>query len=175
MAKLDDIDSIKALIEIYNAENALSDVFHWNSVLAKKFDPEGTFYTGICYEFGYGVAPNASEALYYYKKALDRGYHEAYSRLGDIYLNGELGERIDEQRAFDLYFRGALIDDPYSCYCLAFCYDYYKGTTPNPSQAIYYYEKFLRFKNLDERFEKTIDEASDRLHYLKALQGINGD
>lgn len=174
-AKLDDIDSIKCLINIYKKENNLVDMFYWYTVLAQKNDPEGTFMTGICYEFGYGVTKNIDEALKYYRKAKNLEYPEAFSRIGDIYINGEFGEIKNEQVAFDLFKDGTKLNDPYSIYSLAFCYDYGKGTIISHSSAIYYYRKFLEFKNLDEVFNKIIDTAKDRLRYLEALQCLIED
>lgn len=57
--------------------------------LANNSHPESQFYLGMIYDMGMGVAANASIAVYWYKKAAEKGYHHAQHNLAVAYANGE--------------------------------------------------------------------------------------
>ena len=43
---------------------------------------------GMCYEFGWGVAKSIPTAMYWYKKAGDKGYQKAVDNYKQLYNQG---------------------------------------------------------------------------------------
>gem|GEM_PF-6071454 len=74
--------------------------------LAEAGDGEAQFYLGSMYEGGLGVAPNASLALDWFRKAAENDVVQAEYHLGLLYEIGETVER-DYARAIEWYRRAA--------------------------------------------------------------------
>lgn len=67
--------------------------FFWFMQAAKHYQLDAIFNVAYCYEHGYGVAQDVSEALLYYKQASLLGDGEAKWRLAELY------EGIDTEQA----------------------------------------------------------------------------
>lgn len=67
-------------------------------------------YIGLCFENGYGVAPDAQLAAHWYQAASLRGDVTATYLLGTLYEKGK-GVPQDIQKAMDLYLQSAYRSD----------------------------------------------------------------
>ncbi|MBQ0074997.1 MAG: sel1 repeat family protein [Prevotella sp.] len=63
---------------------------------------------GLLYMEGIGVEQNGEQAIYWLKKAGDKGFNEAYHNLGMIYKNGKCGKKQNFELAYEAFLKGAL-------------------------------------------------------------------
>lgn len=68
-------------------------LFDHYKALADQNDVDAQFYTGTCYDLGYGVEKNNELEFHYYKLAADNGSSTAQYNVGVCYRNGEGVER----------------------------------------------------------------------------------
>ena len=89
---------IAEIAEIAENEKKAFDLFEKSSLLGNK---TAMMYLGHCYKGGYGVLPDASQALEWYSQSAAQGYNEAQYYLGECYYNGDGVEKdIDKALAW---------------------------------------------------------------------------
>ncbi|EPY52680.1 chitin synthase regulatory factor Chr3 [Schizosaccharomyces cryophilus OY26] len=69
--------------------------FELYSLSSKKGHPLGTYRTAVCLQTGIGVKPDARKSVLLYRKAAEMDIVEAMFRVGLIYLNGLLSQKVD--------------------------------------------------------------------------------
>lgn len=77
---------------------------------------------GIAREKGIGMRPNLRSAMKRYEEAYKMKVYEACSYLAEMYLNGNSGVEIDENKALSILEEGCKLKDPRSYYVLAKIY-----------------------------------------------------
>jgi len=87
--------------------------------------PHGLYNLGRCYQNGIGIVQDKTKAYYLYKRAAIAGYYDAYSVIGSMFENGDLGSE-DIDQAISEYQKGAEKDVKFSISSLGYCY-YMKG------------------------------------------------
>lgn len=89
---------------------------------------------------GWGMSPNAGEALYWLHAAAQQGYPAAIFDLGILYLEG-CGVRRDMAEAFRYFEKGGLAGDSASQVNLGYLYDQGLGVAQNRSEAAKWYRQ----------------------------------
>ncbi len=87
-----------------------------------------------CYEYGNGVATNATEAVKWYQKAAEQNYKVAQVLLGFCYQNGD-GVATNNVEAIKWFRKAAELGHPTGQYMLGYCYQYGKGVATNYVEA----------------------------------------
>ncbi|MGB1308234.1 MAG: hypothetical protein ACPG6B_04945 [Oceanihabitans sp.] len=87
---------------------------------------------------------NYSDALYWYRKAADRGYSKSQHSIGYIYENGLGSIAEDDKIAFSWFEKAANQDNAASQNYLAYMYRYGYGTAKDNLSALYWYGKAAR-------------------------------
>ncbi|MDO6712623.1 hypothetical protein Q4567_17955 [Aliiglaciecola sp. 2_MG-2023] len=84
--------------------------FYWYQQAAEQGDPNALYNVALAYRFARGVSRDLSQAIEYFQKSMDAGFHLAGCRLGDLYADEV------EIRNYDLatQFYKQVIDDPES-------------------------------------------------------------
>lgn len=106
-------------------------------------------YIGLCFDNGYGVAPDAQLAAHWYQAASLRGDVTATYLLGTLYEKGK-GVPQDIQKAMDLYLQSAYRSDHVSApsqLALGRLYEKGEGTARNLSKARYWYARASKSGN----------------------------
>ena len=80
---------------------------YWYEEAAKLGDAEAQYKTATAYFQGIGVIPAYEPAVKWYKKAADQGLAEAQNDLALCYENGLGVEKIDPNKALELYQKAA--------------------------------------------------------------------
>jgi len=93
------------------------------------------------------------KAKYWYDKAIEAGIKEAYNNLGVLYLEG-LGVKKDEKKAFELFTKGAQLDDGAAKLNAAILYAWGKTVT---------HDKMKAYENLKQALQDGKSEASEYL------------
>ena len=101
---------------------------------------EAQYNLGVCYENGYGVTKDLTQAVYWYKKAAGQGLATAQFNLGVCYTKGEEVEQDDTQAAY-WYKKAAEQGYADAQYFLGLCYHGGDGVEKNETQAVYWYKK----------------------------------
>ena len=99
---------------------------------------------GFCYDHGIGVKKSRRWALYWYKKAADRGVTAAMNNLANIYLFSEKKYR-NIQLGLLYAFMAADYDDEQAQNHLGLCYEYGIGVQKDYEKAYQYFS--LAVKN----------------------------
>lgn len=111
------------------------DAFSNFEKAAKKELPLAMCFLGICYEEGYGVAPDIMKANEYYDMAAQAGSAMAYYKLGLCYLEGK-GREKNLVAAANSFEYAANEGDRYSQLLLATCYFYGTGVKKNEKKGL---------------------------------------
>ena len=112
-------------------------------LLAKKAahgDHEAMFSLGCYYEHGVGVAKDATQAVIWYRHAVDAGHTEALYSLAYCYQRGE-GVAKDAYQAVTWYRRAADAGHTKALYNLAVCYQRGEGVAKDATQAVTWYRR----------------------------------
>lgn len=88
-----------------------------------------------CFENGWGVDEDFTQALSWYKKAADQEQKAAFNSLGNLYRTGK-GVKHDDKEAFNWYMRGAEAQDAQAMLNLGNCYYFGMGTEKNLDEAV---------------------------------------
>lgn len=91
---------------------------------------------GLCYQFGYGVATNMSEAVKCYRKGAEDGDVKSMYPLGCCYLDGN-GVSMDFTEALKWFHKGGELGD---AQCLCFLGHYYHHAK-NDAEAVKWIRK----------------------------------
>ena len=98
------------------------------------------FMTGVCYDFGKGVAVDHAEAVKWYLKAAQQGHTGARYNLGYSYENGE-GVAKDLSEAFKWYKQAAEQGHAKAQYAVGESYYYGDGVGRDYAEAVKWYQK----------------------------------
>jgi TPR repeat protein len=88
---------------------------------AEKGDVKAQNSLGLCYNTGYGVKQNNTEAVKWYRKAAEQNDATAQYNMGICYYDGE-GVEKDYVEAVKWFRKGAEQNDAEAQYSLGFCY-----------------------------------------------------
>lgn len=123
-AQKDSIDS--AVYELgYIFENELKDhkkAFEFYYEAAGKGDVKGLFAVARAFELGLGVTIDTGRAIYLYEAAAKEGYSDAWTNLGNIFIQGADGVPVNFSKAQGYLERGAESGNPKSQHNLALFY-----------------------------------------------------
>ena len=95
---------------------------------------------GWCYEKGYGVKQDHTEAVKWYRKAAEQGDAQAQFNLGWCYDNG-YGVKQDYAEAVKWYRKAAEQGDADAQYNLGLCYAEGKGVKQDHTEAVKWFRK----------------------------------
>ena len=99
---------------------------------------------GNCFEQGLGVEKSAQNALYYYKRAFDKGYSCAQIRLAEAHLKGQLGIEKSPETAFNYYHLAAAQGSSYALNMIAQFYEKGEGVEQSLEKAFEYYQSAVQ-------------------------------
>lgn len=116
-------------------ENALAQ--------AQQGDTESQFFTGFCLLLGEGVAPDSSQAAYWFALAMEQGHSKAAGCLGHMYLSGQ-GVPQDSEAAAECFRRGADGGDPGSQFQLGELYYFGDGVEQDYEKAVHWHDLAAR-------------------------------
>lgn len=77
-----------ARVQLYEDDGDLSEAFGLFKKAAEQNNPEGLYYTGYCYLYGYGTEKSVDSAYYHLAKAKELGYSDAERLLNTISSRG---------------------------------------------------------------------------------------
>jgi TPR repeat protein/3D (Asp-Asp-Asp) domain-containing protein len=142
-------------------------------------DPIWTFWIGLAYQYGRGVAENKVEAVNCFRKAAGAGLADAMYSLGRCYHLGE-GVDKDAAEAAKWYLKAAETGDADGMYSLGRCYHLGEGVTKDAAEAANWFRKAaeagsadgMRFVGCCYRLGEgvTKDAAEAAKWYLKAAE-----
>lgn len=95
---------------------------------------------GLMYDFGWSIAENDQNAVYWYRKAAEQGLAEAQYSLGNMYYDGR-GVAQDYSTAAYWYRKAAEQGDAGAQHNLGVMYNNGEGVAQDYSTAIYWYRK----------------------------------
>ncbi len=104
---------------------------------AQKGNPDAQCDLGICYNFGFGIEQNYSEAVHWYRKAAEQGNASAQLNLGNRYANGD-GVEQNYSEAVRWYRKAAEQGEAGAQYNLGL---FYYNIEQNYSEAVRWYRK----------------------------------
>lgn len=107
---------------------------------AERGDADYQYAYGFCYERGWGVDQDNSQALAWFKKSAAQDFGPSYNALGNFYRSGTAVKK-DEIQAFQYYQKGAELEDVQSMLNLGNCYYYGVGTTKEVTTAANWWKK----------------------------------
>ncbi len=163
---LSNLHSIQLFSEIHNFEldgqsnlnrktthqKTREEVNDAHSEMTQKVDHgDQTYIEAMNYDLPYGIYPqDKKEALRLYKKAAELGNLLAYTKIGEMYEEGE-GVKVSEDKAIEYYRKGANCGNIY-CYYKMACVYINKQDLPNSQKCFALFtEKFKQIgfvKNL---------------------------
>ncbi len=108
--------------------------------LAQLGNAEAQVYLGEMYYYGYGIAQNDNQAVYWYRKAAEQGHANGQYNLGWMYRKGR-GVAQNDSQAVYWYRKAAEQGHTDGQTNLGFMYENGKGVRQDDSQAIYWYRK----------------------------------
>jgi hypothetical protein len=94
---------------------------------------------GECYDQGYNVKQDYSQAFEWYNLAVKQNYHEAQNQLGEMYYFGR-GVEKNREKAVEYYKLAAEQNNSKAQYNLAFCYHLGEGIAQDYNEALKYYK-----------------------------------
>ena len=132
-------------LELFNKRKITESVELFKNVAKDKKNPkrsDAMFNLAIIFDNGFGVSPDKTRALFYYKAASELSNIYAQYNLGWKYFNGENVNK-DVIKAFRLYKAASDFGHPQAMYNLAHMYYSGTGTVKNLKLA---YKMFLNAK-----------------------------
>lgn len=148
-----------------NAQYALGSHFYsngqpekavsWWKKASDKNHPQSMFWLGVCYNNGFGVAPNKPLGIALYTEVAKMGYTDVQAHLASRYFYGEHVEkdyekaynwalesvRSDVEKSFTKKFIQTIGKDGLSEFILGYCLENGKGVTQNKRKALEWYQK----------------------------------
>lgn len=110
-AKEGNVDALKALGKFYERSGNMKQAFQWLKKAADQGEVECQVKVGEMYEKGFGVNADPSEAVKYYKKAVDKNNPHAINNLARCLANGSHGITQNITSAIRLYERNVSSND----------------------------------------------------------------
>ena len=132
-------------LELFNKRKINESVKLFQNVANDKKNPkrsDAMYNLAIIFDNGFGVSPDKTRALFYYKSASELSNIYAQYNLGWKYFNGENVNK-DVIKAFELYKAASDFGHPRAMYNLAHMYYSGTGTVKNLKLA---YKMFLNAK-----------------------------
>jgi hypothetical protein len=132
-------------LELFNKRKITESVELFKNVAKDKKNPkrsDAMYNLAIIFDNGFGVSPDKTRALFYYKSASELSNIYAQYNLGWKYFNGENVNK-DVIKAFQLYKAASDFGHPQAMYNLAHMYYSGTGTVKNLKLA---YKMFLNAK-----------------------------
>ena len=107
---------------------------------ARKGDASAQFEAGYCYYYGLGTPVNYTEAVYWYRKAVDQNHRVALNNLGLCY---ELGKGVSKNyyEALKYYRKSADLGNSTAQCNLGLCYEFGRGVTKDVYESVKWYRK----------------------------------
>lgn len=117
-------------------------------MLVDKGMPEAYYRLAYAYESGDGVQKDREKAIELYEKAVEHGYMEGYSSLGQLYIYNEKGEICSPdmvKKGYDYLMKGSRLNETDSLSSLAL--GYYTGSfvKQDYAQALRWYKKAAEY------------------------------
>jgi TPR repeat protein len=136
----------------------LSEAMRWYEKAAKQGNGKAQYNLARLYHAkGDQQEPHAYEkAKYWYEKAIENNIKEAYNNLATLYMEGK-GTAVDEQKAFELFQKGAAMGDSAAQVNVAVMYAWNPHVTNDKMKA---------YENLKSALKKGQSEASGYLDKL---------
>ena len=111
-----------------------------NDDIVKLTSAEFMYQKGYNYHKGQGVSQDYKQALFWYKKAAEKGNTKAMNSIGFCYDRG-LGVSQNYKQALFWYKKAAEKGDIYAMYNLGYYYYQGLGISQDYNQALYWYKK----------------------------------
>lgn len=139
----------------HDSANKLDIAFKYYEKAAKLGYAEAQNYLGRCYEEGWGIAKNESEAFNLYQKAAEQGLAVAQYNLADFYLNG-IGVPENKEKAFNWYQKAAEQGSAEAQNMLGRCYKEGWGIAKNDDKAVCWYQRAAEQGNIDAQYNLAV-------------------
>ena len=139
----------------HDSANKLDIAFKYYEKAAKLGYAEAQNYLGRCYEEGWGIAKNESEAFNWYQKAAEQGLAVAQYNLADCYLNG-IGVPENKEKAFNWYQKAAEQGSAEAQNMLGRCYKEEWGIAKNDDKAVCWYQRAAEQGNIDAQYNLAV-------------------
>lgn len=181
-AEKGDADAQNNLGVIYERTGDYEKSLFWYKQAADNGSVTALVNLGKMYQYGRGSKVDVNKASKLYQKAIDKRYDDGYSKMGELYANGLLGNK-DELKAVQIWLDGTF-NAKNGCYASAmqagFAYEYGLGVEQSYEKAKFLYEKSagcgnrVAHYNLGQIYrcglgtEKDIKKAID--HYLASAK-----
>jgi TPR repeat protein len=127
---------------LYAKNNTLSDEEEFNLILpfAKKGNANLQNRLGNMYYSGYGVAQDYKQAIYWYEKSANNGFHWGQYNLADMYYEGT-GVEKNYVKAFNLFKKAAESNNYQAQTMLGIMFRNGEGTSKDYKKSLEYFEK----------------------------------
>lgn len=175
-------DARKALMRLGEVVEKKEDFVDATKSMLAGLSPQDMFTKGTEYEKGLKRRfVSLPKAYAYYKAAAENGYIQAYSKMGEIYIDEYYPfndkEQSDKwyQKAFKIYRKNEASDGD-ACYQMGLLYEYGLGVQKNDNMAKEYYLKGANLKDNNAAWKyglclKEENEYADAFKYF--LQAAN--
>ncbi|QEM82459.1 SH3 domain-containing protein [Halomonas binhaiensis] len=119
-------------LEEFQRGNYASSLYEWRQE-AEKGDAKSQFSMGLLYEQGLGTRKSLEDARKWYRLAADNGHMEAQTRLGELYLTGQL--EGGDAKAVEWFDKAAGQGDALAQFQLGMLYLEGRGVTADSEKA----------------------------------------
>ena len=115
--------------------------------LANKGDVIAQYSVGMCYDDGVDIdtggecEPDYEEAAKWFSRSAERGFVDAQSELGHLYMYNGSGSEEDEAKGAIWYKRAAEQGDAESQYEVGHCYEFGRGVEEDEAEAVKWYQR----------------------------------
>lgn len=107
---------------------------------AEQKDADACYWSGLCCYHGHGMEQDYTQAVEWFRKAIELGHKYAYYWLGICYYHGQ-GVEQDYTQAVQWFRKGAELGDEEARYWLGVCYYHGHGVEQDYAQAAQLYQK----------------------------------
>jgi len=127
------------------------DIYKDNIEAAEDGNAKAQYNIGMCFENGYGVDPDYSKAVYWYRKAAEQGNADALYSFGKCYEKG-YGISKDFSEAINLYHKAAEQGVVKAKTSLGVCYKNGNGVEQDFPQAVYWFKQAAEKEDAEAQF-----------------------
>lgn len=130
---------------------------------------ESIYQVAMWYSSGYGVKSDPLKSIEYYQKAIEKGHTDALYRLGQIYINGDLGT-FDWELALPLFQKAAKAGNSYATEMLEHYEKDVKAALEGDLEGRVHYAEYLinEIRSYSEAYQKP--EFAYALGFLESAQ-----
>lgn len=121
-------------------EQSFEEAFECFKKAADKNYPAAHYALAICYEQGIGINRSDELAFTHFQTAANLGDIEAQTELGNIFLNGRLGIKLDGDTAFNYYYL-ASSKSATACYYLGLLFKNGSAVQQSFKKAFHYFSQ----------------------------------